>query len=158
MISEEPTAKRTQRRRCLIVSSLAILLLVAAAVVPTGAAAQDNETYWENNTTVQNETWLEDNEEATAENTTNLLGRVGTFIIGSERGSAVGALLTSLMTGGIVLGMLGGSRLGMVGGSTVGVMTLGGMTAAGLAPPWMWALVMIGIGLILTQVLIGVLR
>lgn len=144
-----------QRMLAHVANVLLLVLLVGAIALPAGA---QNEPYYNNTTAVDNATWLEGNQDPTAENTTSLLGRVGTFIVGSEQGSALGALLTSLMTGGMVVSMIGGSRVGMVSGATVGVTTLGGMTAAGLAPAWMWAIVVFGVGLVLTQVVIGILR
>jgi len=147
-----------QRDRLLAhaLNGILIVLLVGAGLAPIGAVS--GQEYYNNTTAVDNESWLEGNEDPTAENTTSLIGRVGSFIIGSDTGSALGALLTSVITGGMVVSMIGGSRLGMVGGATTGVLTLGGMTAAGLAPTWMWALVIFGVGLVLTQVIIGILR
>lgn len=145
----------SKKLAAIAVNLLLLSLLFASIIIPV---AGQNETYYNNSTSVNNQTWLEGDSEPTAKNTTSLIGRVGTFIVGSGGTSGLGALLTSLITGGIIVSMIGYNRVGMVGGATTGVMTLGGMTVAGLAPGWMWALVVFGVGLILTQVLIGILR
>jgi hypothetical protein len=141
-----------------------IVLLFGASLIAIGSASEaphtaqtaNNSSYYDDNRSlVNNETWMDNRSNATAENSTHMLTRIGSFVVGGgEEGGPVGALLTSLIMGSVVVGFVGVSRIGMVAGGTVGVLTLGGMASAGWAPGWLFALVIFGVGLVLTTVLI----
>lgn len=140
----------------LILFSLSFIAVGSASEVPHTAQTANNSSYYDDNRSlVNNETWMDNRSNATAENSTHMLTRIGSFVVGGgDDGGAIGALLTSLIMGSVVVSFVGVSRIGMVAGGTVGVLTIGGMASAGWAPSWLFALVVFGIGLILTTVLI----
>lgn len=146
-------------------------LLVALAALSTPAVAQTNNTtnisekapyYADENAQVDNESWLEGNRNATLENTTTWVTRLGSFVIGTKPGSsqdeAAGALLVGLLMFGLVLGSIGPNRVGFVAGSTMGSATIAGLVISGLAPEWLWAVVLFVIGIVATAAFFRVYR
>lgn len=161
----------TNGTRSLAVMALAIALslligaVVVGMVIPQPVAAASTTTtstppdYYNDSVNVNNESWMEGNENATLDSTIGFVTRIGTFIVGSGGGaSAVGSILTSVVLGGVVLGLLGGATVGIVGGVTVGTLTLGALAAAGMVPVWLWALGVLAVGVVLATIVIRALK
>lgn len=158
-----------ETRRSLTVIAIALLSLAAASTLVGPAIAQSDNTtnvsdiapYYENNSTsVQNDTWLEGRGDATLENTTGMFARIGTFVVGSGvRGENVwaGPLVLGLVLVGAALGALAGTA-GIVAGSVVGVALVATLVQLGLAPAWVWAVVLFALGLVATTVYIRLNR
>lgn len=156
-------ARRRRGRRALTGIVLATILLAALAALAGGpAAAQNNSTtnasagYYNNTTaTVDNESWLAGREDATLEDQVAMLTRLSTVVIGSGPetqggGGPAGVLVFGFLVAGTGTAMLGRSQVGAVGGATVFVALAAGIVELGFAPRWMWALILLGIGTILT--------
>ena len=164
--SDSDASKRTGRLRVLV-GVLAVLLVVAAvgvaptaATTTTGVVAQENNTtnisdvagYYNNSSAVvANESWMDGREEWSFDNGTNYLTRLSTFLIGSGHtaqggvGSA-GALITGLAVFGMFAGMLVGSGVGAVAGMVLAVSTTVGVIRIGLAPAWLYAVLLFLLG------------
>jgi len=151
------------RRKRIILLGILSLVVVSSF----GAGAQYDEanttTLYENETvSVQNESWLEGRETATLANTTNMLTRVSTFIVGSSAsgsgGSPVGALVSGILIFGVVLGAVGSSRVGFVAGGTLGTTAAFGIFSLGMFPLWIWALILMALGGVVSAVLIRLFR
>lgn len=151
----------------------AINLALAAAVVLvlTGlGAAQATPTPTPDNVTqkagyyndsagpsgVDNESWMDSRENATLANTTSYAVRFMGFVVGN--GNAAGALVTMLLMMGLFLGMIGGTNVGPVASATLCVIALTGLVAIGFAPMWLYALVLMGLGVVSTVVIVRALQ
>ena len=150
---------------------VALLVVAALAGVVAPAAGQSTATpnlsekapYYSNNSThVANESWMDGRKDATLDNFIHYLTRVGGFIIGDGTaqggvGSA-GALVLGIVVMGIVASTMTGQAVGPVGGAVVGIMGVAGITAAGIAPSWLYAVMLFCLGLVLTTVIVRALR
>jgi len=119
--------------------------------------------YYANNTTdVANESWTQGREDATLDNVTNYLTRIGTFVIGNEADGGAnqmaGVLVLAVVLIGILLSQVAGRGVGPVGGTVLGLVAAGGLATAGILPAWLFAVGLLGVGLVLTAVLITALR
>lgn len=140
----------------------ALALLVVAAAVGTGAllatvAAADNvsknSTYYNGTPTVENESWMEGREDPTLDNQTAMLTRLSTFIIGTGGGGDLpdlGLILTGFVVFGLVGGVVAGSGGGAVAGAVLGVVAAGSLSRTGFLPEWIYVLVLMAVGIILT--------
>lgn len=144
---------------------LVLTIVVAALALPFAAgsvgAQESNETnqtepapYYDNTSTdVDNESWTAGNEDATFENITTYVSRIGTFVIGSDPGdnnAPTGPLIIGLMVLGAGLGVTVGSDLGIVSGAVLAVLSLAGVSAVGIFPQWVYAIGLFGVGLMLS--------
>lgn len=134
----------------------------AAPSTPTPALDDVAPYYAENDTTIDNESYFEGRENATLENTTGMLVRVGPIVFGSGPAQGgvgdAGILLTGLFVGGIALGTVFGSGVGVVGGAVLGVTTIGGLASAAVLPTWFWPITLFGLGTVLSIVVIRSIR
>ncbi|MGZ0745721.1 hypothetical protein [Haloparvum sp. AD34] len=157
--------QRNRRRTALAVAGIAALLtLVLLASAP--AVAENNTTnlsdkapYYANETSdVANESWMQGRENATLDNILAYAGRIDAFIIGSgyetqgNTGYAAPLLVGVLLAGGII-GTGVGTGVGLVGGGVIMVSTVYAFVQVGIAPQWLYALVLFGVGLILSTIL-----
>jgi hypothetical protein len=143
----------------LLYSALLVSLLAASVVVPTAAGQSTPAPYYNNSTTdVPNETWMDGREDATLDNTTHYLTRVVSFVIGggvgAQGGGAAGPLVAGLSVFGVVLGVVARGRTGSVGGGVMAIVAAAALVSAGFAPTWMYAVVVIALGLVLAGVFI----
>lgn len=125
-----------------------------------GASSGEIAPYYdEADTSVDNESWLPSNN-ATLPSVLNLATRLGTFLVGTDAGGvgASGAILTGLIVFGAVVSLSSGSRVGAVGGAVLGMSTVAALVAAGLAPSWLWALVLFALGVVATAVIARALQ
>lgn len=152
--------RATRRRRAFVVIGIGLAMFLLAGAVTAASTTTTPPGYYDNNTTVTgDDEWMDGNEEATFDSVLTFVTRIGTFVVGSGgSASAVGSLITSVVVGGIVMGILGGTAVGIVGGVTVTTMTLGALAAAGMVPIWLWAMVVFGIGVTLTTIFIRSLQ
>jgi len=156
------TMDRQNRIAWLFVGTVLLGLLTISGIGTVAAANNSSNVsdvapyYTANDSQVMNETWLENNTEPTAENTTSLFVRLSTFVIGSGvRGNQVwaGTLTMGIVFGGAVIGAVAGVA-GVVGGAVIGFAMLSGMVTLGMAPAWVWPVALFALGLILTGVYI----
>lgn len=164
-MSENHATNRRERMHG--VAMLVVALVVAAgilalltAVVAQPAAAQNNTTatnttyYGNASTDVANESWLAGKENATLDDQVSLLTRLSTMVVGSGDttqggGGPAGVLVFGfVLLGGVVAGVAR-SDTGAVGGSALAVAAAGGIVELGFVPRWMWAVVLLGIGVVL---------
>lgn len=135
-----------------------IALLVVATLLPVGAAAQTNQTaedvapYYNDSQEVDTNRWLR-GISTDLGGMLQLVGRFGTYVIG---GGGTGGINGALMTGVVVMGMgVGVVARAPVGGIAGGVLAVGGVfagAAVGIAPTWMPAVVMLGVGIVIATV------
>lgn len=144
------------------------ILALLTAVVAQPAAAQTNNTtnttyYGNASTDVANESWLAGKENATLEDQVSLLTRLPTMIIGSGGttqggGGPAGVLVFGFVLMGVGFAAIGRSSTGAVGGAALAIMLAGGIVELGFVPEWMWAVVLLGIGLVLTAAVLRATR
>lgn len=131
-----------------LASRIYALTLSALAAVAASSSAAAQELY-ENNTSVDNSTWMHNATDVTLSNVTKFVGRTSSYVIGSNPGDpAANAAFSGIVIGGLVIGILGRSRAGVVAGAVAGVSTLAVLSeSTGLAPSWMYpaALLLIGV-------------
>lgn len=149
----------------ILVASIGILL-AGSIGSPVGLARADNVTnvtgYYANATiTVNNASYYQGRQKATFDNTVNMLTRLGTFVIGVDDSktalSGGSSILIGLIVFGAVIGMSGWSRQGVVGGGVMAIVTLAGLVGLGLAPVWLWAVVLVLIAVALAGPVLRVL-
>lgn len=166
-MTEHPSP--SARRRARLVSVLLVTLTLASLTVPLAAAGNNSTNvsekapYYDNTSTdVANESWMAGHERPTLHNVTSMLTRVGTFIIGdtSMQGAdaSAGPIVTGIVLFGVVAGTAIGGRVGAVGGGVMGVVTISALVTAAVAPHWIYALVMLAVGGVLTVAIIRALR
>lgn len=161
----------TSNRSKFAIAAVGLLLVVSllgALAAPAAGQTSTSVPYYNNSSTddVNNETWLAGMEEPTLENVTSLLLRTGSYVIGTGdvggpeggEGQATGAVVLGLTAFAVLLGILGGSGVGSVGGSVLAIAVAAGIVQVGFAPAWMWAVVLFGVGLLLSTVVIRALR
>lgn len=156
-MTKHVTKKRVGLRIAVGIAIVLSVLFGGLAMVQ-GASAQTD--YYPENETQEpnNETWMDGNENATIDSTVRMVTRVGTFVVGQEAGSGLGSLLVGLLVSGVTIGIIGSSVVGVVGGVVMGVVTIGAMASAGIAPQWVWGIVVFGIGILLSSMLIRIYR
>ncbi len=153
--------------------------VVGITMLPGGqldaAAANDetttltNETlgekapYYEENTSdVNNESWMNGHENATLDNMASMATRVGGFVIGTRAAQGgvgpANGLVLALVVFGVVATAGARSRVGTVGGSVLGIAAAAALSVVGLAPSWLFAVIMFGVGLVAAKALINILR
>jgi len=145
-------------------------LAIGAGVAATPAAAQTNNTtatnttyYGNASTDVANESWLAGKENATLEDQVSLLTRLSTMVVGSGGttqggGGPAGVLVFGFVLLGVGVAAVGRASTGAVGGATLSIMLAGGIVELGFVPRWMWAVVLLGIGLVLTAAVLRATR
>lgn len=143
----------------LVVLAVLALLLSPAAAAGGAAAAQTNSTnnstiddvapYYPGQPTVDNASWTQGNENASADSIVTYLSRLGTFVIGGDAQSG-GAVATGMILLGGMLGAVVRSRVGLVGGGVLAVASVWGVVGVGLAPAWLTGVAMFGVGLLLS--------
>jgi hypothetical protein len=154
-----------------LVAAIAVVLvgLVLIGLITAPAAGQSsptptatptstptNTTYYEGaNTDVNNETWLAGKEDASLEDQVSLLTRIATMIVGpgpttQGGGGPAGVLVFGMVLLGSAVAAVGRSTTGAIGGSAVMIALAGGIVELGFVPQWMWAVVLLGIGVMLT--------
>jgi hypothetical protein len=156
----------------LAVTAVGWILAVAAIAGGVGAgavAAQTNTTnisdvgpYYANNSTSTPSGWLTERQDPTLVNVSALATRVGTFIIGSGPstqggGGPAGALVLGFVIFGVVGSILRGSGVGSVAGPVVLIAAAAAIVSIGLAPTWLFAVVLLGLGLVVTTVVLRAL-
>lgn len=166
--------KAVDKRTALSAVALVITISLLAVVASPAVAQQNNTTnnstnvssyapYYANESTdVNNESWMSGRENATLDNVVHMATRLGPFVIGDttapgDVGSA-GMLVLGLVIGGTLLGTMAGANVGSVGGSTLAFIVAAGLVGTGLAPAWMWAVLLMGLGLIGTAVFLRAVR
>jgi hypothetical protein len=166
---DSASSTRPGRLRVLAGAVVALLVVAAIGVAPAAAttssgvvAAANNSTtstnisdvagYYDNESAVvANESWMDGREEWSFDNGTNYLTRLSTFLVGSGHtaqggaGSA-GALITGLAVFGMFAGLLVGSGVGAVAGMVLAVSTTVGVIRIGLAPAWLYAVLLFLLG------------
>lgn len=159
---EKRLSDRERRRRARVVLTgvfAGALLLVALGPLTAPAAAQANNStagYYNNTTpSVDNQTWLSGMENATLDDQVTMLTRLSTIVVGSGPttqggGGPAGVLVFGFVMMGSAVAMLARSNVGSVGGGTLFVAIAGGIVLLGYAPGWMWAVILLGVGAILT--------
>lgn len=159
-----------------IVAVLALAGVVLAATVVgigmlSGATAANNSTtnvddvapYYANNSTeVNNESWMSGHENATLDNMVSMATRVGGFVIGNQQaqdgvGPANGLVL-ALVVFGVVATAGARSRVGTVGGIVLGIASAATLSTVGLAPRWLFAIIVFGVGLVAAAALLRILN
>lgn len=142
--------------------SLALCALLIVSVLFVGAVgAQANNTSvderapyydeWEGND-VDNESWMDGNEDPTIENSTTIFTRIGTFVVGSNGDGSTGAVLTGMLVLGALLGIGLGAPIGTVAGGTLATAGVFAIASTGLSPEWTVPVAMFGVGLFMASV------
>lgn len=158
MIRNKHSNRSLKHARRVVLTLVLTVALIAAPFAASGAA-QENQTdpapYYNNSsqTEVHNETWMADNEDATFENITTFVSRVGTFVIGSDvddSNSPTAPLVIGLTLLGAGLGVTVGTGIGIVGGAVLGIISIFGVSAIGVFPAWFYAIGLFGVGLLLS--------
>lgn len=162
---------RSSKRRALALAGVGVLVLLALLVaVPAPAAAENVAQTNDSNTTIEdvapyypehpsvdNESWTEGNENASANSIGTYLSRLGTFVIGSDSSSG-GAMVTGMVLLGAMLGAVVRSRVGLIGGGVLTVASLWGVVGIGLAPEWVLGITMFGVALVLSAAMRRILQ
>ena len=134
---------------------LAFLLALSLAAGPAAGQIYEGES-----AEVDDQSWVAGVEDMTSGNVGRMLGRVGAFVIGEDPNDPVtGPLMAGIVFGFFAVGILGTSRAGLVGGGTLGVATAAVLSqSAGVAPTWVYGVVMIIVGLVASSIYIRMLR
>lgn len=138
-----------------------IVLQVSAGV----ASAQSNGSlpdYYENRSQpIDNESWMDGNENVSGPSLLTYASRVSTFVIGGYGGSSGGSsgpLLMGMVLLGSTLSLGLQARVGVIGGGVLAFIAFWGVVAAGLAPQWLLPVFFMGASLLVASALRGVLR
>jgi hypothetical protein len=163
-----PTTPSKRSKFAAAAVGLLLVVSLLAALAAPAAGQSTSVPYYNNSSTddVNNETWLVGIEDPSLENVTSLLLRTGSYVIGTGdvggpeggEGQATGAVVLGLTAFAVLLGILGGSGVGSVGGTVLSTAVAAGLVQTGFAPGWMWAVVLFGVGLLLSTVVIRALR
>lgn len=137
-----------------------VAFVVLLGLLATPAVAQQVTPIYNGSGTPDNDSWLDNRTDPTADNVTNFLTRVGTFVIGDVDGdAAAGPLFTGLLVGLLVIGLAGTTRTGLVGGGMIGVITTAVLSeSAGVLPEWAYGVTVMIIGLVVGIVYIRMMR
>lgn len=144
----------------LVIGAILVLSLLggsaAAQTTTTNQTLNDTAPYYENGSSdVDWGDWVPGGQ-ANVSNLGDLLGRIGPAIIGvgvndpSGTGTQ-GYLLTGLAVAGGVGAATIGAGVGPVGGLSIGLTLAYGLSALGLAPPWIRAVTVFVVGLIVAR-------
>lgn len=168
--SDERRLLRTLIAALLLTASIATVAMMTPAGVATVAANETNDTngtnvsdeapYYANQTpSVKNESWMDGRENATLDNVFHYASRFGTFVIGSGSDStnvddprSAGPLLVGVVLLGAIMGTAVGSGVGSVGGGVLSMVGLFGLVAVDVAPTWVYAVGLFGLGIVLSAV------
>lgn len=99
--------------------------------------------------------WTNGSQNASLDTMADYIGRVGGIVFGGRGGvGAAPAILLGFVMMGVVV--VGGSSVGAgpVAGAVAGISVIGVITAVGLAPAWLWAVVLFGLGAVATAVVV----
>jgi hypothetical protein len=134
---------------------LAFLLALSLAAGPAAGQIYEDES-----ADIDDQSWVAGVEDMTSGNVGQMLGRVGSFVIGEDPNDPViGPLTAGIIFGFFAVGILGTSRTGLVGGGTLGVATAAVLSqSAGVAPTWVYGVVMVLVGLVASSIYIRMLR
>lgn len=137
-----------------LVASIVTVIAISGGVA-SAQSTPDNVTnktgYYDNtSTTVNNQSYFDGRENATLDNTVGMLTRLGTYIVGTDDSdtslSGGATLVFGAIVWGAVLAMSSWSRTGMVGGGVLGTAAVAGLVSTGLAPEWLWFVVLLVAG------------
>lgn len=152
----------------LVALLVSALLLGALAFVSTPVDAQQNNSttsYYGNqtNSTPANGTWLAGKEDGSLDDQVSLLTRLATIIVGSGPTTQGGGGPAGVLVFGLVLlagatATVGQSTMGSVGGASLLVAVAAGVVQLGFVPAWLWAIVLLGIGLVVTAAVLRAVR
>ncbi|WP_148414942.1 hypothetical protein [Haloferax sp. KTX1] len=148
----------------LILASTALVGVAGAQTTTNNTTINETAPYYANSSSnVSVDTWLDGRTDPTLDNITNIATRIGPFVIGGGSANTIGsaqagALVTGLMVLAVFLGTVMGTRVGSVGGATLATAIAAGIVEVGLAPQWMWAIVVMGVGIVLSTVAIRAFR
>jgi hypothetical protein len=169
-MKEKTTRERLGVNVALLVGLL-VLVCTVGAFAGSAGAVQENETnvsdkapyYADNTSAVDNESWMEGHREPSLANILHYSTRFSSFVVGTGSPSQGGAgftgpLITGMLVYGAVIAGMYQSGIGPVGGSVTMVVASFGLTTAGLAPMWVFAVGLFGIGGVLAWVLRRALR
>ena len=136
---------------------------VAAANNETTSSLDEKAPYYADNTSdVNNESWMAGHENATLDNVVSMATRVGGFVIGTRQAQGgvgpANGLVLALLVFGVVATAGSRSRVGTVGGSVLGIAAAATLSVAGLAPSWLFAVIMFGVGLVAAAALLRILE
>lgn len=153
-----------------LASTIAGLMLLPGDLGSAAAAANDDTVsldekapyYAENSSEVNNESWMNGHENATLDNVASMATRVSGFVIGTGQAQGgvgpANGLVLALVVFGAVATAGARSRVGTVGGSVLGIAAAAALSAVGLAPSWLFAVIMFGVGLVAAAALIRILQ
>ena len=148
-----------ERRKAGVAVLLVCLLISGLAVAAVPAIAEDDETesddlpgyYDDRQVHVDNESWMDGNEDATISNVSTMLSRISSFVIGGDSsGDTSGSLLTGMLVFGAIMGIFVGGGVGMVAGAVLTVFALFAGGAVGIAPTWLYPVALFGVGVLLS--------
>jgi len=132
--------------------------LVSLALLAGSGVAQTNNTtvedvapYYQNTSEPDTGGWLL-GVDTDLSGVLTLVGRTGTFVVGGGGTGPGTALLSGVTIMGLGLGTVARARVGSVAGASLAVGGVFAGTAVGIAPTWMPAIVMFGVGLVLAAV------
>jgi hypothetical protein len=135
-----------------------------AANDTTTASLNDTAPYYDNESSnVSFDSWMSGHETPSLSNVTHYLTRVSGFIIGYDTaggggGGPAGVMITALIMFGAFIGATAGVGVGPVGGATISMVAAAGLTAAGIAPTWIYGVALFGIGLVVVRVIINAIQ
>lgn len=114
-------------------------------MTPTTLLQVYNET-----ATVDESGWMGDNTNVSAESVADFVGRVGSYVVGSDPSNpAAGAVLTGLLVGFLALNIVGTARAGVVGGAVAAVAVIALLSdSLALAPTWLYPVALMIVGVI----------
>jgi len=145
-----------------VVASVGLLAGAGAAVPENGTNVSEKAPYYSNNSTaVDNSSWMEGHREPSLANVVHYSTRFSAFVIGTgtqQEGGWTGPVITGLVVYGMVMSLIYRAGIGPVGGSVTMVTASFGLTTAGLAPMWVFAVGLFGVGGILAWVIRRALR
>lgn len=97
---------------------------------------------------VDNDSYMNNRTNATLENSTSFLADIGGFFIGTNQQTqaGAGALVLGLTVFGSALGAIGLSGAGIVGGAVLGTVSIAALVVMGMAPGWLWIVVLFIVG------------
>lgn len=126
------------------------------------SSPSDIAPYYENQSAdVQNETYMEDRKNATLDNVTHFITRIGTFVIGSGQAQGgvgpISSWIIALLGFGVFLAAIVGTDVGPVGGATLGLAAAAGLAGAAIAPIWIYGLGVFVVGIVVATAFIRAL-
>jgi len=138
-----------------VLATLVVLNLMLV-VSPAGVAAanqslDEKAPYYNQSEEVSTDRWLQ-GVEPTLPGLLTLVSRTGTYVIGGGGGGVSGALLSGVVVMGMGVGVVARTPVGGVAGATLAVVGTFAATGVGIAPSWMSAVVMFGVGLVIAAV------